>query len=271
MTEPTSRSSLSVCSVNVNGIRAASRRGGVQWLQEYGHDIVLLQEVRASTSQLREATEGLPLAHVAHAPSDQPGRSGVAILSAAELTDVRVGIGDEDLRATGRWIEATADTPTGSVRLVSVYVHTGEADTPKQDDKYRFLDAMSERLRELQQYGDVLVAGDINVAHTERDIRNAKGNRGKAGFLPEEQRYLSEWLESGWTDLGRAFAGDVDGPYTWWTWRGQAFDRDVGWRIDYAFATASLAEKLATVEVGRAPSYAERWSDHAPVSLTFRS
>lgn len=262
---------LAVCSVNVNGIRAAQRRGGVDWLAGSGHDVILLQEVRASTEQLRAATSGLGELQVAHAQADAPGRSGVAILSRHQLRDVRSSL-SESFAGSGRWVEATADTAIGPVRLVSVYVHTGQADTPKQDEKYAFLDAMTERLGELATAGvPALVAGDLNIAHTAQDIRNAKGNIGKAGYLPAEQAYVSDWLANGWVDLGRAHAGDVDGPYTWWTWRGQAFDRDVGWRIDYAFATTDLAQRLAAVEVGRAASYAERWSDHAPVAIAFES
>lgn len=260
---------LSICSVNVNGVRAAARRGGVQWLGDNPHDLVLLQEVRASDDQLREAVDGLGYAHVAHAPSSQAGRAGVAVLSHQPLHEVTVGLGERFADA-GRWVEATAQTPIGDVTVVSVYVHTGEADTPKQEEKYQFLKAMGARLQELGKRSLVLVAGDFNIAHTERDIRNAKGNRGKAGYLPEEQAHLSQWLDGGWVDLGRTYAGDVDGPYTWWTWRGQAFDRDVGWRIDYMFTTPALAEAMTDYRVGRAPSYAERWSDHAPVSATFQ-
>lgn len=260
---------LGVCSVNVNGIRAAIRRGGDQWLLDNPHDVVLLQEVRASTDQLTSALAGVDLPHVAHAPSDQAGRAGVAIVGAAPLTDIVIGL-PGGFESSGRWVEATADTRIGPVTFVSVYVHTGQEDSPKQDEKYRFLDAMTERLAQLYQRPRVLVAGDFNIAHTERDIKNAKGNRGKAGFLEEEREYLSRWLESGWIDLGRSDAGEVDGPYTWWTWRGQAFDRDVGWRIDYMFTTPALAAEIAHYSVGRAPSYAERWSDHAPVSAHFR-
>lgn len=260
---------LSVCSVNVNGVRAAARRGGVDWLLANPRDVVLLQEVRASSEQLGAALESVSFPHQAHAPSDQPGRAGVAIASRLPLRDVTVGLPD-GFGASGRWIEATATTDIGEVTFVSVYVHTGEADTPRQEEKYRFLDAMTNRLTELRARERVFVAGDFNIAHTEQDIRNVKGNKGKAGFLEVEREYLTTWLESGWVDLGRAHAGDVDGPYTWWTWRGQAFDRDVGWRIDYLYATAGLARELTDYSVGRAPSYAERWSDHAPVSAWFR-
>lgn len=263
-------SALRVCSVNVNGIRAATRRGGGQWLESNPHDVVLLQEVRASTDQLASAIADLDTSHIAHAPSDQPGRAGVAVVSRLPLVDIKIGLPGE-FDAAGRWVEATAETALGPVTFVSVYVHTGQADSPKQEEKYRFLDAMTDRLSQLRQQSKVLVAGDFNIAHTERDIKNAKGNRGKAGFLEEERDYLTRWQQSGWTDLGRSFAGEVDGPYTWWTWRGQAFDRDVGWRIDYVYSTADLAGAMADYSVGRAPSYAERWSDHAPVSVHLRT
>lgn len=258
------------CTVNVNGIRAAARRGGVAWLESAAHDVVLLQEVRASPDQLATASAGWTAPHVACAESQRAGRAGVAIVSRLPLREVRTGFGVADVDDTGRWVEAVVATDIGDVRVVSVYVHSGEADTDKQVAKYRFLDVMSERMATLLASGErVFVAGDINIAHTPRDIKNAKGNRGKAGFLPEEQAYLSSWLDAGWVDLGRAHAGDVDGPYTWWTWRGQAFDRDVGWRIDYGYATPVLAALLGDVKVERAASYEERWSDHAPVVFSF--
>ena len=114
------------------------------------------------------------------------------------------------------------------------------------------------------------MCGDLNVAHTEMDIKNWRGNRGKAGFLEGERAYLTRWRdELGWTDLGRALGGDGPGPYTWWSWRGRGFDTDGGWRIDYALATPGLAARAVKAEVGKAPTYAERWSDHAPLTVTF--
>ncbi len=140
---------LAVCSVNVNGIRAAHRRGGIDWLARGGgHDVVLLQEVRASTPQLQEATAGLGEFHVAHAEATAAGRSGVAILSRTPVRDVRETLA-EPFAGSGRWVEATVDTELGPVRMVSVYVHTGQADSPRQDEKYAFLEAMTERLAAL--------------------------------------------------------------------------------------------------------------------------
>ena len=114
-----------------------------------------------------------------------------------------------------------------------------------------------------------MIAGDLNVAHAEVDIKNWMGNLKKAGFLPEERAFLDEWLANGWVDLGRAHGGEGPGPYTWWSWRGKAFDNDAGWRIDYLLVTEALAVAVAGVSVGRADSYAERWSDHAAVTADF--
>lgn len=266
---------FTLVTANVNGIRAAARRDQLEWLANSGADVICLQEVRAGDDTLTKtlADHGFGHWHLAHAPSSAAGRAGVALLSQTPVNDVQIGIGVDEFADTGRWIEATVDTSAGKVTVVSVYVHTGEAQTPKQDEKYRFLDAMTQRMTELRRANaggaHVAICGDLNIAHTERDIKNWRGNRGKAGFLPAERQYLSDWFAADWVDTGRSFAGDVDGPYTWWSWRGKAFDNDSGWRIDYVLTTPELAALLDTVEVGRAASYAQRWSDHAPVVARF--
>ncbi len=267
---------FSIVSANVNGIRAAARRDSLSWLAGSGADVLCLQEVRASDDILKKTLADCGLGHwdVVHAEATAAGRSGVAILSRSAIQATRVGVGKSEFAGSGRWVEATVDSSLGPVTVVSVYVHTGEAETGRQVEKYRFLDAMSARLKRLRinakkSGGHVVVCGDLNIAHTERDIRNWRGNRGKAGFLEDERAYLTKWFTRDYVDLGRAHAGDVDGPYTWWSWRGQAFDNDSGWRIDYVLATPELAAQLTSVNVGRAPSYAERWSDHAPVIASF--
>ena len=156
--------------------------------------------------------------------------------------------------------------------VVSAYVHTGDAESPQRmAEKLAFLTAMGDRMETLRAAGHhVVVTGDLNVGHRELDIKNWKGNRGKAGFLPEERAWFDRMLGLGWVDVGRLAAGDVAGPYTWWSWRGKAFDIDSGWRIDYHIATPELAATATEVIVDRAPTYAERWSDHAPVRATYR-
>ncbi|WP_432521148.1 exodeoxyribonuclease III [Kineococcus sp. SYSU DK006] len=268
------KKSLVVATVNVNGVRAAVRRGMHPWLETRGPDVLLLQEVRAPDAELRKALPGY--AHVAHTEAAAKGRAGVAVAAHAEFSAVRIGVDDSGYFETfGRWIEVDLDTALGPMTFVSAYVHSGEVGSAQQEDKYRFLDAMDARLAHLGRVAadtgrEALVAGDLNIAHTERDIRNSKGNRGKAGFLEDERAHFDHWFgELGWVDAQRRVAGDVDGPYAWWSWRGQAFDRDTGWRIDYQLVTPGLAQKLRSVETDRAPSYAERFSDHAPVVATY--
>ncbi len=267
---------MRLITANVNGIRAALRRGGVAWLAAQEPDVLALQEVRADDDTLRHilANTGFADWHVAHAVSEQKGRAGVAIASREEPQELQIGWGpDDEFNQSGRWVEVDLTLPSiGELTVASCYVHTGEADTPKQDEKLRFLTAMSDRMAELTAaQRPAVIAGDLNVAHAEVDIKNWKGNLKKAGFLPEERAFLDEWLANGWVDLGRARGGAGPGPYTWWSWRGKAFDNDAGWRIDYLLVTEALAANAVGVSVGRADSYAERWSDHAAVTADFSS
>ncbi|MDR3202363.1 MAG: endonuclease/exonuclease/phosphatase family protein, partial [Bifidobacteriaceae bacterium] len=118
--------------------------------------------------------------------------------------------------------------------------------------------------------GAAVVCGDLNIAHREADLKNWRANRDRAGFLPAERAYVDRWLDGlGWVDVGRRLAGDVAGPYTWWSWRGQAFANDTGWRIDYQLATPALAERAREFRVDRAQSYDRRWSDHAPLTVVY--
>ncbi|MGI4894884.1 MAG: exodeoxyribonuclease III [Janthinobacterium lividum] len=273
---PAKKKSAVVATVNVNGVRAAVRRGMHPWLAARNPDVLLLQEVRAPDAELRAA---LPtFTHVAHTQAAAKGRAGVAIAATTEFSAVRVGLGDDDYFATsGRWIEADLETAAGPLTVVSAYVHSGEVGTPQQDEKYRLLDAMDVRLAELGAIAadtgrEALVAGDLNIGHTENDIKNWKGNRGKAGFLEEERAHFDQWFGAlGWVDVQRRAAGDVPGPYAWWSWRGQAFDNDSGWRIDYQLVTPGLAARVGSITTDRAPSYAERFSDHAPVVATYHA
>lgn len=268
---------MRVITVNVNGIRAAHRRGGLDWLGKARPDIICLQEVRATDEQLRATLTDSPLKgfHVAHQAAPQLGRAGVAVLTKSEPMGIRDQHPDPMLGSQGRWVEVDLDTSTGPLTVVSVYVHTGEAETPKQEEKYAFLVAMDARLKQLHARarrtgGEVLVAGDLNIARSEMDIKNWKGNLKSAGFLPKERAYLDSWFDKHWVDLGRHLGGSGPGPYTWWSWRGRGFDTDGGWRIDYQMATSGLAHRAHKAVVGKAPSYAERWSDHAPLTVHFR-
>ena len=258
---------MRVVSANVNGVRAAARRGALPWLVASAPDVVCLQEVRASDVDLAKVLAEAGWGHwsVAHTEGSAKGRAGVAVVSREPHVVQRVGI-DDEFDDAGRWVEVDIATPSGTLTVASAYVHTGEAGTERQDVKYAFLDAVTRRLVRAAE-GDelMLVTGDLNIAHREADLKNWKGNIAKSGFLVEERAYLDRWFDDhGWVDVHRRHAGEVPGPYTWWSWRGKAFDNDAGWRIDYHLATRRLAASARHSYVGRAPSYAERWSDHAP-------
>lgn len=273
-------SAFRLISVNVNGVRAAYRKGMGDWLADCGADIVALQEVRADTAQLRELIA--PHWHVVHDPCEIKGRAGVALLSTSEPLAVRTGLEDPAAATSGRWLEADYNINGKQITVVSVYLHSGEVGTERQAQKWAMLDAMTKRLQELySEQGLVAIVGDLNVGHRELDIKNWKGNTKKSGFLKKERSYFDAFfgphgaqLETvdgsvrtglGYTDVGRTFAGEVDGPYSWWSNRGQAFDNDTGWRIDYQVVTPALAATVRDYRVDRYPSYDARWSDHAPV------
>ncbi|MDJ0354708.1 MAG: exodeoxyribonuclease III [Actinomycetota bacterium] len=273
------KNGLRIASVNVNGIRAAYKRGMAQWLAARDVDILALQEVRAPDAVVQDLLGDEW--HILHAEAEAKGRAGVAIASRRDRiqpVETRVGIGDDYFAAAGRWVEADyrvtdADGQTRKLTVVSAYVHSGEVDTPKQVDKYRFLDVMATRLPQLERESDhALVVGDLNVGHTTLDIKNWKGNVKRAGFLPAERAYFDRFFgdEFGWADVHRRLAGEVEGPYTWWSWRGQAFDNDTGWRIDYHMATSALAAAAGAAVVDRAPSWDTRFSDHAPLVVDYR-
>lgn len=277
-------SALRIATVNVNGIRAAYRKGMPTWLEPRGIDILALQEVRASRAQVDALLDeaGPSNWNVVLDEATAAGRAGVAIASHRPILETRTALGADDFDSAGRWIEADFDIDGTPLTVVSCYVHSGEVDTPKQEEKWKFLDAMAVRMQELRAEREhVLVLGDFNVGHTTLDIKNWKGNVKRAGFLPRERGYFDrlygefeapiEAVDAsggtglGWVDVGRAQAGEIEGPYTWWSWRGKAFDNDTGWRIDYHAATPSLAAKATNYVVDRAAAYDQRWSDHAPV------
>jgi exodeoxyribonuclease III len=275
---------LRIATINTNGIRAAYRKGMGSWLEDRGIDILAIQEVRASTEDLEQLLG--PQWDILHDPATAKGRAGVALASRDKASIHRVDLGDPDFDSAGRWLEADYEVDGSIVTVVSTYVHSGEDGTPKQVEKYKFLDAMTARLPELARHSEfAVVLGDLNVGHRELDIRNWKGNRKNAGFLPKERAYFDRFFgpkgepvtavdESvgpglGWVDIGRRWAGEVDGPYTWWSWRGKAFDTDTGWRLDYHVATPALADKVVDYTVDRAAAWDQRWSDHSPVVVDY--
>lgn len=261
-----------VTTINVNGVRAAVRqrsdenRGLLAWLADTSADVVCLQETRASDDQLALALAPALDAgwQLASAEPHLRGRSGVAVLSRTPFDAVRVGL--TDFEEHGRYLEVDIAGAT----VGSVYVHSGEAGTERQVEKERFMATLARRMAELAADGRAAVlCGDWNIAHTEHDIKNWKGNLKKAGFLPGERHWLTELMESGWVDVVRQLHPEQPGPYSWWSWRGKAFDNDAGWRIDFHLATRPLAARVRTARVEKPAAYALRWSDHAPVTVEF--
>ena len=267
---------LTIATVNVNGLRAAVKNGMSAWLTERTPDVVTMQEVRAPDEMVHDlvATAAGEPWNVVHHECAAKGRAGVAIASRHPITRSSHGLAKSSkYDDSGRWIEADLDTNDGcGLTIVSAYVHTGDAESPQRmAEKLAFLAAATKRLEKLRADGrHVLLTGDLNVAHREIDLKNWKGNLTSAGFLPEERAWFDDLFDRrGWVDVVRRLNGEVAGPYSWWSWRGKAFDNDAGWRIDYHIATPGLAERASIGAVDRAPSYADRWSDHAPVVVTY--
>lgn len=288
---------ITITTSNLNGIRAAQRKGLIHWAHQNTPNVWCMQEVRAPQEaidpimedidaqyQSDQSAEGTilnscePLTTSMNEVCRIKGRAGVALLSDLPVESRRYGLPglNEDVDS-GRWIEADIRTPQGYVVTIAcVYVHAGNVDDPqKMEQKFRFLDAMIERMKQLQQQAaqggnQALLCGDFNIAHTPLDIKNAKANEKSAGFLPEERAYIDRWInECEFVDVMRELAGDIQGPYTWWSQRGKAFDNNVGWRIDYQFATPELAQTACGFVIDRASSYETRWSDHAPLTIRY--
>ncbi|GAB99709.1 exodeoxyribonuclease [Gordonia namibiensis NBRC 108229] len=275
---------LSISTVNVNGIRAAvkhrseTNRGFLPWLEDSSLDVVLLQEVRASEDLARDALAPVLDAgwHLTMSESSVKGHAGVGVLTRTEPAAVRFGFGSAEFDDLGRYLEVDLDSDLGPVTAASLYLPKGaartdaEKDIAKYEEKVRFLDEFGAHLGRLVRSGShVVVGGDWNIAHAEADIKNWKGNLKSPGFLPHERAWVGGLLESGWHDVTRELYPGESGPYSWWSWRGKAFDNDSGWRIDYQLANRSLAERAVKATVDRAAAYDLRWSDHAPVTVVY--
>jgi exodeoxyribonuclease III len=263
-----------ISTVNVNGVRAAAKKGLLEWLAATDADIVCLQETRADDKQLHATLAPARDAgwHLYTAESAVKGRNGVAVLSRRPADAIRIGHGDDEFVAAGRYLEADF----GDVTVASLYLPSGDVGTERQVEKERFLESFGAHLQSTSAAAvaagrDVVVCGDWNIAHTELDLKNHKGNVKNSGFLPNERAWMaSVFGEYGWVDVMRGLHPDIAGPYTWWSYRGKAFDNDSGWRIDYQVATPQLADRAKEAVVERAESYDQRWSDHAPVTVRYR-
>lgn len=262
---------LTVTSLNLNGIRAAARKGLETWLEQRQPDFLCVQELKAQHADMEKAGL-LELAGMASYSSyaEKKGYSGVAIYTKHQPTRVIDALGVQEFDDEGRYVELRFDTPQSKLSVISCYFPSGTSGSPRQDAKYRFLDAIYNHLGAMQAEREILLCGDVNIAHNEIDLKNWRGNRKNSGFLPEERAWMDRLLNSDelpcLADVFRQLEPTAEGAaYTWWSNRGQAYANNTGWRIDYHLATAAIADTALRWEVYKD----ERFSDHAPLTVEY--
>ncbi len=248
---------------NVNGLRAAIRKGFQNHLDQIAPDVLLLQEIRCQPDQLPDEFRQPDGWHVYWNPAERPGYSGTAIWSRQELSDVETGPGHDGRRkdVEGRVIAGNL----GSLRIASIYLPSGTSGEQRQQFKDRWLKSFAKWASRQLSGSGIVLGGDFNIAHTELDIFHAKSNVGTSGFLPHERQWITDFLEAGWSDLVRDHFGPIQGPYSWWSNRGQARELDRGWRIDYLFANGAARSGFRSASIHREGGL--EVSDHAPVSI----
>jgi len=253
---------MRIITVNVNGIRAAARKGFFQWMTRQRADVVCIQETRAQVHQLEDPVFFPRGWNVYFHDAEKKGYSGVAIYSRHRPDQVITGLGWPDMDAEGRYIEARF----GPLSVVSLYLPSGSSSEERQDIKFGFLERFMPWLRKLRRgRREYILCGDWNIAHREIDLKNWRGNLNNSGFLPEERAWMDELFGSaGFVDTFRAVNQQED-QYTWWSNRGQAWARNVGWRIDYQVATPRIAETVRTARIYKD----KRFSDHAPLIMDY--
>ncbi len=253
---------MRIITANVNGIRAAARKGFFDWLPKQNADVVCIQETKAQVHQLEDDIFRPQGYHCYYHDAEKKGYSGVALYCRAEPDEVIVGMGNEEFDAEGRYIEARF----GNLSVISLYMPSGSAKEERQLVKYRCMDFFEVKMQEMKDSGrDVLICGDWNIAHKNEDIRNWKGNLKNSGFLPEERAWLDKLFdEMGFIDAFRELPQE-EHQYTWWSNRGQARANNVGWRIDYHILTPSMKGKVKATEIYRGESF----SDHAPLIIDY--
>lgn len=250
---------------NVNGLRAALRKGFADWVSDHAPDVLMLQEVRALPEQLPAGWRDPEGWHVTWHPAQKKGYSGVATLTRGPHQVISRGLPDDPDDVEGRVLQVRWQ----GLRLVNVYLPSGSSSEARQAEKERWMARFLPVAAELARSDEpTILVGDLNIAHTEDDIWNPKGNKNNSGFLPHERHWFGELLGCGWTDAFRRHFGPQKGPYTWWSNRGKAREKDRGWRIDYALCNPALAARLQQVTVDREAG--TTISDHAPITVTFR-
>ncbi|MBS0552789.1 MAG: exodeoxyribonuclease III [Proteobacteria bacterium] len=255
---------LRIISLNLNGIRSATTKGFLDWLPAQDADLVCVQELKAQAGDMSEAMR-TPAGYEGwfhHA--EKKGYSGVGIYSRHTPDRVVEGLGIADIDAEGRYLQLDF----GPLSVVSLYLPSGSSSEERQQIKFGFMERFAPHLAELRASGrEVVVCGDWNIAHREIDLKNWKSNQKNSGFLPEERAWLSGLFDDqGWVDVYRQLYPDASGDgYTWWSNRGQAWAKNVGWRIDYHLATPGIGNSAKTASVYKE----QRFSDHAPLTVDY--
>jgi exodeoxyribonuclease-3 len=260
---------LRVISANLNGIRSAADKGFFDWLATQNADVVGVQEVKAQHDTVggRFDTLGDMNGHFHYA--QKKGYSGVGLYSRKAPSDVIIGLGNAEFDDEGRCVEARFDTAKRKLSVISCYFPSGSSGEDRQAAKFRFLAHIYPRLLALKAEREFILVGDVNIAHKEIDLKNWKGNLKNSGFTPEERAWMTRLLTSepegaGLVDVFRTLNPHPE-QYTWWSARGQARAKNVGWRIDYQLATPGIAAKARAEAI----CTAQRFSDHAPLTIDY--
>jgi len=254
---------MRIISVNVNGIRAANAKGFFRWLARQKADVACLQEIKAQQADLpAQALQVKGLTGYFH-PAEKKGYSGVAVYARIEPDTIVQGLGIKDIDAEGRYLQLDF----GNLSVISVYVPSGTTSAERLAIKFSFMERFFPHLKTVRESGrEIVLCGDWNVAHKEIDLKNWKSNQKNSGFLPEERAWLSRIFdELGFVDVFRTLDKRPE-QYTWWSNRGQARAKNVGWRLDYQIATPGIAAKAHKVAIYKD----ERFSDHAPLTIDYK-
>jgi exodeoxyribonuclease-3 len=254
-------------SLNLNGIRSATSKGLEAWLAQTAPDCICVQEIKAQAPDLADKFEQLAGLKGYFHLAEKKGYSGVGIYTRLEPSDVVVGYNSPEFDPEGRYVELRFDTLARKHSIISAYFPSGSSGEERQAAKFRFLDEMYPYLMALKGQRDFILCGDINIAHQNIDLKNWKSNQKNSGFLPEERAWMSKLLtEGGMVDVYRQLEPTAtDAAYTWWSNRGQAYAKNVGWRLDYHLATTALAAGARQVDIYKG----EKFSDHAPITIAY--
>ncbi len=253
---------MRIITLNVNGIRAAARKGLFRWLVAQRADVVCLQETRAQKHQIDGPPFHPPSFSCSYEPAQRPGYSGVALFSRREPDRLIRGFGWDESDREGRYLQADF----GKLSVVSLYMPSGSSGEMRQAAKFRFLDRFMPHLRALRrQDREFVICGDWNIAHKAIDLKNWQANQNHSGFLPEERAWLDQLFDRvGFVDAFRVVNQEPD-QYTWWSNRGRAWEKNVGWRIDYQIVSPGLKEMVNKATIFRR----KRFSDHAPLIIDY--